>query len=69
MPTHEVDLPRLAIFSTWGNTQEVGWVQRARERACVDFRGGKASAVPRRPEGLRHGVASSPDRSAARPPS
>ena len=27
--THAVDLPRLAIYSTWGNTQEVGWVRHA----------------------------------------
>jgi hypothetical protein len=27
--THEIDLPRVAIFSTWGNTQEVGWVRHA----------------------------------------
>jgi hypothetical protein len=29
VPTHEVDLPRLAVFSTWGNTQDVGWVRHA----------------------------------------
>lgn len=28
-PTHPVDLPRLAMFSTWGSTQEVGWVRHA----------------------------------------
>jgi len=27
--TVAVDLPRLAIFSTWGRTQEVGWVRHA----------------------------------------
>jgi hypothetical protein len=27
--THDVDLPRLAVFSTWGNTQDVGWVRHA----------------------------------------
>ncbi len=27
--THAVDLPRLAMYSTWGNTQEVGWVRHA----------------------------------------
>ncbi|RPJ83663.1 MAG: hypothetical protein EHM13_06905, partial [Acidobacteria bacterium] len=26
---HLVDLPRLAMFSTWGSTQEVGWVRHA----------------------------------------
>jgi hypothetical protein len=27
--THDVDLPRIAMFSTWGNTQDVGWVRHA----------------------------------------
>ncbi len=26
---HAVDLPRLAVFSTWGSTQDVGWVRYA----------------------------------------
>jgi hypothetical protein len=29
VPAHDVDLPRLAVFSTWGNTQDVGWVRYA----------------------------------------
>lgn len=29
VPTVDVDLPRLAMFSTWGRTQEVGWVRHA----------------------------------------
>lgn len=29
VPTTPVNLPRLAMFSTWGNTQEVGWVRHA----------------------------------------
>jgi hypothetical protein len=29
VPAHVVDLPRLAVFSTWGNTQDVGWVRHA----------------------------------------
>jgi hypothetical protein len=29
VPAHEVDLPRLAVFSTWGSTQDVGWVRHA----------------------------------------
>lgn len=29
VPRHAVDLLRLAMFSTWGNTQEVGWVRYA----------------------------------------
>jgi len=28
-PMHDVDLPRLAVYSTWGSTQEVGWVRHA----------------------------------------
>src|SRR5204862_3104635 len=27
VPVHDVDLPRLAVYSTWGNTQEIGWVR------------------------------------------
>ncbi len=29
VPTHNVDLPRVAMFSMWGSTQEVGWVRHA----------------------------------------
>jgi hypothetical protein len=29
VPRHLVDLPRLAVFSTWGGTQDVGWVRYA----------------------------------------
>jgi hypothetical protein len=29
VPVHDVDLPRLAVFSTWGSTQDVGWVRHA----------------------------------------
>jgi len=29
VPRHDVDLPRLAMFSTWGSTQDVGWVRYA----------------------------------------
>lgn len=35
--THEVDLPRLAVFSTWGNTQEVGWVRHALDKFEVAY--------------------------------
>ena len=28
-PKHLVDLPRLAVFTTWGSTQDVGWVRYA----------------------------------------
>jgi hypothetical protein len=29
VPRHILDLPRLAVFSTWGGTQDVGWVRYA----------------------------------------
>ncbi|HYL36751.1 MAG TPA: M14 family zinc carboxypeptidase [Bryobacteraceae bacterium] len=29
VPRHRIDLPRLAVFSTWGSTQDVGWVRYA----------------------------------------
>ena len=32
-----LDLPRLAIFSTWGSTQEVGWVRHAFDHFGVTF--------------------------------
>jgi len=35
--THDVDLPRLAIYSTWGSTQEVGWVRHALDRFEVTY--------------------------------
>ncbi|MBI3207817.1 MAG: hypothetical protein HYZ37_02825 [Candidatus Solibacter usitatus] len=34
---HAVPLPRLAVFSTWGNTQEVGWVRHALDQFEVPF--------------------------------
>ncbi len=34
---HDVDLPRLAIYSTWGNTQEVGWVRHAFDQFEIPF--------------------------------
>ena len=34
---HAVDLPRLAIYSTWGDTQEVGWVRHAFDRFEIPF--------------------------------
>ncbi len=37
VPTHEVDLPRLAVYSTWGNTQEVGWVRHALDKYEVAY--------------------------------
>ncbi len=29
VPMHDLDLPRVAVFSTWGSTQDVGWVRFA----------------------------------------
>lgn len=37
VPTHPVDLPRVAVFSTWGGTQEVGWVRYALDRFGVPY--------------------------------
>ena len=34
---HEVDLARVAVYSTWGNTQEVGWVRHALDTFEVPF--------------------------------
>ncbi len=37
VPLHDVDLPRLAVFTTWGNTQEVGWVRHALDQFEVRY--------------------------------
>lgn len=37
VPMHDVDLPRLAVFTTWGNTQEVGWVRHALDKFEVRY--------------------------------
>ena len=37
VPMHELDIPRLAVYSTWGNTQEVGWVRYALDKFEVPF--------------------------------
>jgi hypothetical protein len=40
MPTvaaHDVNLPRLAVYSTWGSTQEVGWVRHALDKFEVPY--------------------------------
>lgn len=34
---HQVDLPRLAVFSTWGSTQEVGWVRHAFDQYGIAY--------------------------------
>ncbi len=37
VPKHLVDLPRLAVFSTWGSTQDVGWVRYAFDHFEVGY--------------------------------
>src|SRR5262249_28233035 len=37
VPMHDVDLPRLAVYTTWGNTQEVGWVRHAFDKFEVQY--------------------------------
>jgi Zinc carboxypeptidase len=37
VPKHLVDLPRLAMFSTWGSTQDVGWVRYAFDRYEIKY--------------------------------
>lgn len=34
---HVVDVPRMAMFSTWGNTQPVGWVRHALDSYGVTY--------------------------------
>jgi hypothetical protein len=34
---HRVDVPRVALFSTWGSTQEVGWVRYTLDRYGVPY--------------------------------
>jgi len=37
VPMHDVDLPRMAVFTTWGNTQEVGWVRHALDKFEIKY--------------------------------
>src|SRR5207245_11741706 len=37
VPMHDLDLPRMAIYSIWGNTQEIGWVRYAFDRFEVPY--------------------------------
>src|SRR5580700_7519561 len=37
VPKHVVDLPRLAVYSSWGNTQDVGWVRYAFDHFEVGY--------------------------------
>ena len=36
-PRHALDVPRLAVFSTWGSTQDVGWVRYAFDHFEVGY--------------------------------
>jgi hypothetical protein len=37
VPSHEASLPRLAVYSTWGETQNVGWVRYAFDQLHTDY--------------------------------
>jgi hypothetical protein len=37
VPLHEVDVPRVALYSMWGNTQEVGWVRYAFDKFEIPY--------------------------------
>ena len=37
VPMHEAPLPRLAMFSTWGSTQDVGWVRYAFDKYEIPY--------------------------------
>jgi len=37
VPAHDLDLPRIAMYSTWGNTQEVGWVRHAFDKFEIAY--------------------------------
>jgi len=37
VPKHALDLPRLAVYSTWGSTQDVGWVRYALDHFEVTY--------------------------------
>lgn len=37
VPTHELDLARIAMYSTWGSTQDVGWVRHAFDRFGIPY--------------------------------
>jgi predicted 3-demethylubiquinone-9 3-methyltransferase (glyoxalase superfamily) len=34
---HDGDLPRVAVFSSWGNTQEIGWYRHAFDKFGIPF--------------------------------
>jgi hypothetical protein len=36
-PTHDADVPRVAIYSNWGGTQELGWYRHAFDQFGIPF--------------------------------
>jgi hypothetical protein len=47
VPTHDLDLPRVAVYSTWGSTQDVGWVRYAFDKFRVPTISSKRTACAR----------------------
>jgi hypothetical protein len=37
VPMHDLDLPRVAVYSTWGSTQDVGWVRFAFDKFEIPY--------------------------------
>ncbi|MCG6987223.1 MAG: hypothetical protein LJF06_03405 [Gemmatimonadetes bacterium] len=37
VPTHDLNVPRVAMFSTWGSTQDVGWVRYAFDKFQIPY--------------------------------
>jgi hypothetical protein len=37
VPMHDVDMPRIAVYSTWGSTQDPGWLRHAFDRFEVSY--------------------------------
>jgi hypothetical protein len=37
VPMHDANLPRVALYSTWGSTQDVGWVRYAFDHFDIPF--------------------------------
>ncbi|MBI2222394.1 MAG: hypothetical protein HYU53_14450 [Acidobacteria bacterium] len=37
VPMHDVDMPRIAVYSTWGSTQDPGWLRHGFDRFEVPY--------------------------------
>ncbi|MGE5835660.1 MAG: M14 family zinc carboxypeptidase [Acidobacteriota bacterium] len=37
VPMHDLDIPRIALYSTWGSTQDPGWVRHAFDKFEVPY--------------------------------